>query len=539
MKGYLKTVALLVAAVIYVPLVIDWFMPGNGLHQATVALGGYGRDALRPLSDYALWDMLVRLIGWDLLGLGTLSMFGALVSLGLVAFLADRSARGVSSLSTGLLCAAFIVTPGFLRAATRPDPLMALLAVPLAGLAFFVWALAKSGHEPKARRILRKWWLISGSLLLAYGLLSFICLEFSALVEDSLHLLWFAVLGVLPHLFLVKRMRRCTMSRRFQSWFFGIWIAAIAISATVAAKSFNVGRMSGRLAEQFIANVGEDRSVAADPALADICLWTLSAERRAAAVASRPVDLDRRLPSVGRYLPTVDLWRTNLAFFVAMDRNEPLRDYCQDIFRICGGRLGKQLLDAGDIKGAWSVFRETLDNVDGKDDMAILGLCEAIDRGYEADPVSLDWFGGKLQPFFSRMKIPERLAEDKTEAARAMQRAVRLGISRGFVRSGQIGQKLLDIDLLLGDWESAERDVRGVLSLDRQNALANTVRGIILARQGNSAAAGYHFRLAVERAKFLRKQGVDANLKGTLRALKDLKGLEQGLQMEIEKLVSD
>ena len=147
MKGYLKTVALLVAAVIYVPLVIDGLQPGNGLHQAAVALGGYGPDALRPLSDFFLWDQLVRLIGWNLRGLGTLSMFLALVSLGLIAYSADRAARGVSPLSTGLVCAAFIITPGFLRAATRPDPLMALLAVSLAGLASLVWALTKSGHE--------------------------------------------------------------------------------------------------------------------------------------------------------------------------------------------------------------------------------------------------------------------------------------------------------------------------------------------------------------------------------------------------------
>ena len=536
MKNYLKTVVLLVAAVIYVPLVIDWFMPGNGLHQATVALGGYGPDVLRPLGDFFLWDMLVRLIGWDLCGLGTLSMFGALVSLGLVSFLADRAARGVSSLSTVLVCVAFIVTPGFLRAATRPDPMMALLAVPLAGLASLLWALTKSGHETKARRHLRKWWRILGSLLLAYGLLSFICLESSALVEDSLHLLWFAVLGVLPHLFLAKRIRRHMVSLRFQTWFFGIWIAAIALSAIVAAKSFNVGRMSGRLAERFIANAGEDSSVAADPALADICLWTLPGERRAAAVASRPLGLDRRLPPVERYLPTVDLWRTNLAVFVAMDRNEPLRDYCQGIFRTYGDRLGRQLLDAGDIKGAWTVFRETLDKVDGKDDVAILGLCEAIERGYEADAASLDWFGRKLLPFFSRMKIPERLAEDETETVRAMQRAIRLGMSRGFVRSDLIGQNLLDLDLLLGDWESAAHDARSILSLDRQNVLANAVWGIVLARQGKSAESEYHFRLVVERAKFLRKQGVDANLKSILRALKDIKGLEKGLQMEIKKI---
>ena len=532
MKDYLKTVALFVAAVIYVPLVIDWLMPGNGLHQATVALGGYGPDALRPLGEFFLWDMLVRLIGWDLCGLGTLSMFGALVSLGLVAFLADTAVRGASPLSTGLVCAAFVVTPGFLRAATRPDPLMALLAVSLAGLASLVWALTKSGHETKSRRILRKWCLVSGSLLLAYGLLGFVCLESSALMEDSLHLLWFAVLGVLPHLVLAKRMRRHMMSRRSQAWFFGIWIAAIALSATVAAKSFNVGRVSGRLAERFIANAGENPLIAADPVLADVYLWTLSPDRRNAVMVSLP----KNALSVERYLPTVDLWRTNLAVFVAMDRNEPLRDYCQGVFRTCGDRLGGQLLDADDLKGAWSVFRETLEKVDGKDDVAILGLCEAIERGHEADAASLDWFGGRILPFFSRMKIPERLAEDETETARAMQRAIRLGISRGFIRSGQIGQKILDLDLLLGDWESAERDARDVLSLNRQNALANAVRGIVLARQGNSAEAEYHFRLAVERAKFLRKQGVDVNLKNTLRALKDLKGLEQGLKIEIEKI---
>lgn len=537
MKGYLKTLALLVAAVIYVPLVIDWFMPGNGLHQTTVALGGYGPDALRPLSDSFLWDQMVRLIGWNLHGLGTLSMFGALVSLGLIAYSADRAARGVSSLSTGLVCAAFIVTPGFLRAAARPDPLMVILTVLLSGFAPLVWLLTKPGQAATNKRFIRRWWLVLGSLsLLAYGLLDFISLEFSALTEDSLHLLWFAVLGVLPHLVLVKRLKRYTMSRRAQSWFFGIWIMALAISAIVAAKSFNVGRASGRLAEQLIANAGEDPSIVNDPVLADICLWTLPAERRAAVIASRPANMDRRPPSVEHYLPTVDLWRTDLAFFVAMDRNEPLRDYCKGIFRTCGDRLGRQLLDAGDLKGAWSVFRETLDKVDGKDDVAILGLCEAIERGHEVDSESLDWFRGKLLPFFSRMEMPERLAEDETETARAMQRAVRLGMSRGFVRSDLIGQKLLDLDLLLGDWESAERDARGVLSLNRQNALANAVRGTILSRQGKSAEAEYYFRLAVERAKFLMKQGVDANLKSTLRALKDLKGLEQGLKIEIEKI---
>ena len=55
--------------------------------------------------------------------------------------------------------------------------MMARPAVPLAGLASLVWALTKSGHETKARRHLRKWWRILGSLLLAYGLLGFVRLD--------------------------------------------------------------------------------------------------------------------------------------------------------------------------------------------------------------------------------------------------------------------------------------------------------------------------------------------------------------------------
>ena len=537
MRNYLKTCALLAAAVIYVPLVTDWLMPGNGLHQATVVLGGYGSDALRPLGDFCLWDLQVRLIGWDLRGLGALSMFWALVSLGLVACVADRATHGVSSLSTGLLCAAFIATPGFLRAATRPDPLMALLAVLLAGFALLMWILTKSGHGTRTRKSPREWCLALGSLLLlAYGFLGFCCLEFLALMEDLVHLLWFAVLGVLPYLVLMRRMRRNAVSPGFQAWFFGIWIAAIAISANVAAKSFNGGRASGRLAEQFIANVGADPSIAKIPALADVYIWTLPAERRDAVLASRPALLNRLPPSVERYLPTAELWHAGLTDFVAMKSGEPHREYYRDVFRTCGDRLGKQLLDAGELKGAWSVFQETLDKVDGKDEAAILGLCELIARGYEVDAESRGWLGRRLLPFFSRMKIPERQVESEMEATKAMQRAIRLGISRGFVRLEQIGQKLLKLDLLLEDWESAERDARGILSLDRQNALANAVRGVLLSRQGNSAAAGYHFRLAVDRARFLRGAGDAENMRDTLRVLKDLKGLGQDLQMEIREL---
>ena len=43
-------------------------------------------------------------------------------------------------------------------------------------------------------------------------------------------------------------------------------------------------------------------------------------------------------------------------------------------------------------------------------------------------------------------------------------------------------------------------------------------------------------RLAVDRAWLFKKKGDQENLKNTLRVLKNLKGLERGLQMEIAEI---
>ena len=499
MKGHLKTVALLVAALIYVPLVIDWLMPGSGLHLATVALGGYGSDALRPLSDLFLWDLLVRLIGWDLRGLGTLSMFWALVSLGLIAYSADRATRGVSPLSTGLVCAAFVVTPGFLRAATRPDPLMVILAVLLLGFAPLVWLLTKSGHETTAKRVLRRWWLtLCSLLLLVYGLLNFICLELSTLAEDSLHLLWFVLLGVLPYLVLVKRLKRHSASRRFKVWFLGIWITAITISAVVAARSFDVGRASGRLAEQLISNAGRDPSIANDPALSDVYLWTLPSDRRNEIIDWISRDGRRVQPDIERCFPTKDLWHTSWMSFVAMDRREPLWDHYRELFRTCGNRLGEHLLDSGDSKGAWIVYWEVLNGVDGECGVTILNLCGLIERGYEADPASREFLGRRLLRMFRELKTSGRLTGEEVKAAETMQRTIRASVSNKLIRPDQIGQKLLDLDLLLGDWESAERDAMRILSLDRRNVRALSVMGKVCGRRGGYAESERYLRRALE-----------------------------------------
>lgn len=625
MRHMVKTAVLLVAALIYAPLIIDWRMPGHGLHQATVALGGFGPDAFCPFSDFFLWDLLVRWIGWDLHGLGILSMVGALVVLGLVAYIANRITYGCASLSTGLVCAAFIATPGLLRAATRPDPLLVILIAPLAGVALFIWLL--TAHFPiemaAVERIRRfPWVLVVSSLLLAYGIFESSCLGFAAALEDAVHLLWFFVLGFLPHLYLDWRMQRQLSSLCYLICYFGIWSAAIVCSAIVAANTFGIGRASGHLAKELIANAGGDRTIMADPALADVYLWTLSPEQRNKALAWWCAEDVRCKPPVERYFPTVDLWRENWVHFTAMGRCEPFWDYYRWLFRTGGNQLGSRLREAGDLKGAWTIFWEVMNRVDKEDGVAILNLCGLIERGFEADPADREKLSRRLLWLFRGLKMSERLTEENVKTAKMVQRTIQASIANKLIRPDQIGQKLLDLDLLLDDWESAERDAQEILMLDRQQVQALTVMGNVCGRRGDYAESerylrraletgktddsvtndlaftlvcmghakeavsmarslvrtdldNWNFRetlalalirsgeleeggkelkaaanlarranipsrarirLAVDRAWLFKKQGDGENLKNTLRVLKNLKGLERGLQMEIAEI---
>ena len=620
---FIKTAALLLAAVVYVPLVTDWYTPGNGLHQVTVALGGYGTDVVRPFTDFLLWDMLVRLIGWNLHGLGTLSMVAALIALGLVVYSANRIAYGSSFLSTGLVFVAFVVTPGFLRAATRPDPLMVLLVSPLIGIALLTHLLTEPGYGTAIERFRRNpWWVVCSLLFLAYGIFGFVCLGLSAFLENAIRILWFVVLGVLPHLFLSRRLRCRVLSSAFLGWFFGCWIVAIAVSAILAEKSFALGRASGHLAQQLIANAEGDRRITADPALADVYLWTLPPDRRDEVIEWISEDKRQTKPDIERYFPTADLWRGNWVTFTTMSRLEPSWDYYRWLFRIWGDRLGKRLLDAGDLKGSWTVFWEVMNRVDGEDGVAILNLCSLIERGYEADPAAREKLSRKLLWLFRGLKMSERLTEENRKTAKMVQRTIQASIDNKLIRPDQIGRKLLDLDLLLGDWESAERDAQGILMLDRQNVKALAVMGNVCGRRGDYAESerylrraletgkaddavtndlaftlvcmghakeavplvrslvrtdldNWNFRetlalalirsgeleegerelkaaanlarrakipsraqirLAVDRAWLFKKKGDQENLKNTLRVLKNLKGLERGLQMEIGEI---
>ena len=496
-----RTAVLLVAAAVYIPLVIDWCAPGYGLHQATIALGGYGPDVLRDAGG-TIWGFLVRRIGWNLRGLGTLSMIGALISLGLIAYIADRIMHGFMPLATGLLCAAFVFTPGFLRAATRPDPLMVIVIVPLAGLAILTWLLTVPTEPINLTAVER----IRGNpktvafvaILLAYGIFESLSLGFSAAVEDAFCLLWFAVLGVLPYVLLVQRMNRDEASDGFQSWFFGLWIAAIAISAIVAAKTFSHGRASGYLAERLIANVEGDRRIVADPALADVYLWTLPSDRRDEIIEWRSKSEQQTKPDIERYFPTVDVWRGDWTNFTTMNRREPFWDYYRRLFRTCGNRLGRRLLDAGDFKGSWTVFWEVMNRVDQEDGVAILNLCKLIERGYEADQPSREILSRRLLWLFRGLKMSERLTDENRETAKKVQRTIQASISNKLVRPDQIGRKLLDLDLLLDDWESAECDAQQILMLDRQNFQALAVMGNVCGRRGDYAESERYLRRALE-----------------------------------------
>lgn len=594
----IRTAALLVAAAIYVPLVIDWCAPGSGLHQATLALGGYGTGG-NPFGKFFIWDWLVRLIGWRLGGLATLSMTGALASLALVVYIANRiimravhnahklqvrteEYAGVVVLSTALVAAAFIAVPGFLRAATRPGPLMVQLVFPLAGLALAVRLLTESDGKGLIEKVSDSPWSAVWSLILiVYGACSFLRFGRANIRMDAVPLLWFLVLGVLPLLALASLVRRRHLKhRRSQRWYLGVWAALIAVSLVVAVRSYDFGHDSNRMAGRIIANAEDCRAVVSDGVLDDLFLWMLPEKKRcillardrdqeygrelakwvkdefkeedlafAAARGPRslidewlrrnPEDFRRTVRTSAYYFPTVALWREACDDFVRMDGREPLKAYYRKLLGACGNALGCQLLEKGDAVGAWNLFWEILDRIDGENCATVINLCGLVGRGQTTEQMSRDKLARKCQQVFHRLKNPEQLiaaigmggrvyVDQKTRerlearrraagerplspsenefvatvaaapkgrgAAELAQQAIHKGISGNLVRPDRIGQQLLGIDLYLGDWESAERDALEILRLDRHHVRATITMGTVCGRRGDYAEAEGYFR---------------------------------------------
>ena len=262
-----KTAVIGVAAVIFAPFVVDWAAPGAGTHCAVGALG---------IRDWTVWGWLVGRIGKDVVGLGVLSMAGALVCVGLVAQIVgdmfDMAIRrgkqlgvegagefaGLRNAAVVIGALAFALTPGFLRAATRIGPLMPGLVAPLGALAILVWLASRGGDAVRMiGRVKRNWALV----LFAVALGGYAVGEWwpmkRMLLSEWMSFTAFALVGMIPALTIAAVMRfRWVVNRTALVCTFGAWALAVASLGLAAVFAFDRGRDANHVTAAIIENLG-------------------------------------------------------------------------------------------------------------------------------------------------------------------------------------------------------------------------------------------------------------------------------------------
>ena len=473
----IKTAVLCTAAVLYIILIADWCVPGYGLHQAAVALGGFGRDGVAFTSPTP-WGFLVRCIGWNVHMLGALSAFGALFCAGLIALMAERiitvaihrakrleleedEFRLDTQFATVLTVLSFILTPGFLRAATTVGPFLFLLAFPLSGLAILVRFLVNRTELSIQQFRARSWMIVSGILLFIYGIWTLLQIGRRGLVSHLPSLLFFLFVGILPFLAFAALIRtRRMVARRLQLAYLASWFLVVFISGIVAVQSADRGQVATRFIERIIVQAEERKAIVSEGMLDDMFLFMLPSDKRLLAyVRDREPAYGRELArwvreigvgvgeGVGEklvedlvfaaelgpralvdewmqidpkgfgstvltpaeYFPTVEKWRAAYGEVLAALPEEPLRDFLLKYLGVCGNHLGCKALEAGDGQLAWQTFWEILDHVDRENYTAVVNLYGMIQRGTAVLPETRKKLDDRLLAIRNRLKSPELL----------------------------------------------------------------------------------------------------------------------------------
>lgn len=280
-----KTAVMGMSAVLYVSLATDRCEPGIGLSQAAVALGLEDGAATPPV-----WGALVRWVGRDIAGIGTISLVSALVCLGLLLVaVGDFFARarqtaergrsggcdffGVEAAGVSLTACAFVFAPGFLDAATHVGPSMTLLVAPL--LALLLLARFVGGKRRRLLRLMKEnvVTLVCLLLLVAYALWTWIRSR-DAVVGMLPSLAVFAAVGVLPAAVsagLVRRRWLVTQGRKLLV--VGLWGVAVAALASIAFMGARQGGAASRVVAKIMANAQGAEAIVADGTLDDVFLF--------------------------------------------------------------------------------------------------------------------------------------------------------------------------------------------------------------------------------------------------------------------------
>lgn len=437
---YLKAVALTMAAALYIPLVSDWCAPGLGLHEAVKALGGAPGAVYPPL-----WAALVRYIGRDIVGLGTLSMLEALLCVAVLMVLAedlvayairlaqkrltrsDASFAGVKSAAIVLTAAAFVLTPGFLRAATRIGPLMELILLPLAALTLVIQVVTTVADDERTiDRLIRGKY----TLLVAVGLFCFALWE-AIHARRLLFSEWpsfglFFLFGLFPLLAFCDLTRRWKLlKRRYRRWYFGGWTFFVTVIGMVALLSLGHGHVVSRMAARLVRQTSAYRAIVTDGALDDVVFFLLPDGKRTVSVArdfdpaygrelsdwlqsfGTPADSDlvfaaelgpralldewaktdpeglrATLLTHETYFPTVEAWREALDELKDLSWREPLGGYLRRLLGACGNHLACAFLEKGDRDAAWQIFWEALNRADTRNYTILINMSGMVERGY-------------------------------------------------------------------------------------------------------------------------------------------------------------
>lgn len=419
----IKTAVMLLTAVFFIVLIDDWSLAGAGVHLAV----GIALDD-PSIAGWTIWARLVEKAGLNIAGLGSISVWGMIACVGLVAVIAENllAAAGVENrwsrkLAVLLTSLAFVATPGFLRAATRIDPLMISLVLPFVGFAIF--SCLASLDRIKQHRLVAFFALILAGYGLAEG--TWIVLCATPIVEEAA---WafgvFALVGVLPGAIFVG----LTVTKH-QIICLSVWAAAVVVAGAFAFASLDEGRAAERVAKAIVANAREnDRiAVASDGTLDDIFALVLPQEMRLVTLArEHDPKYDKELASWIRengeaesaedlsfaaelgarilmdewmkldkggfeakvalplnYFPTAEKWREACAMIRDVG-DDPLAEYLVRMVGACGNELGCKLLERGDNSSAWDVFWEIAESVDRGNYSALVNLSGMLERGYEA-----------------------------------------------------------------------------------------------------------------------------------------------------------
>ena len=625
-----KWAVVIAAALLFLPLAVDWVQPGEGAKCAIGALGM--RDEGSGIRGWMVWSWLVGLAGRDVAALGAISVGAGLVCVWLVAAIfgaifgaavrkADVFGRNefpfVKSAAVLLAGLAFALTPGFLAAATRVSPLMVALVPGLAAVAIVLYLASRGGDAIRTIERFKKGWYL---VFIALGLLGYSAIElilarrvFLAMAFPAVWV-WLAV-GVMPALVIAWCVRKRWLLRRKALWgAFGGWAFAIAVMGSVAVFSgkLNEGRVASRIVERIIANAEESGKIAivSDGGLDELFFFMLPermklislARERDPAYGRELSDWIKRTPITSEAALTlrkmrnvseasekigvktnivedlafaaelgpralIDEWlkidkpgfeakvATPATYFPTREKWDEARAMIGDgserrlrrLMAVCGNALGCALIERGDLKDAWTIFKAIVDEVEPGNYAAYLNLLGMVQRGFVASKDEVADLTKRRQQIEKNLKSWERIlgaarsggrlyadpedvakyekaqkemaakrelspeakalveavvaAPKDAERGRAAQEAIHKAIREGKVRTDRIGGRLITIDLALGDRENAEKDAIDVLKLDRHEPTANAALGSLAMERGDYERAERYLRRAIATGK--------------------------------------